>query len=215
MRLKADLTLFAVAVIWGTGFISQGIAARYRVAYLFNGASFMLAGLLLIPFLPRKTKFSASQLAWMGIAGTVLFLGSALQQVGILYTKVANAGFITSLYTVFTPFILWAIFREKPHWIDLAAVSIASLGAYLLSTAGSFQLQPGDGYGIGPGDHGKSGGDHNSGNVKPGDDGEFVIFGRTHEPVSVFPIPTLGRLSWPNSTNWRPSSARSPTSGST
>ena len=149
MRLKADLTLFAVAVIWGTGFISQGIAARYHVAYLFNGASFMLAGLLLIPFLPRKTKFSASQLVWMGIAGTVLFLGSAFQQVGILYTKVANAGFITSLYTVFTPFILWVLFREKPHWIDLVAVSIASLGAYLLSTSGRFQFQAGDGLELG------------------------------------------------------------------
>lgn len=145
MRLKADLTLFAVAAIWGTAFIAQGIAARYHVAYLYNGASFILASLFLIPFLPRERKLTGNQWTWMLIAGLVLFLGSALQQVGILYTKVANAGFITSLYTVFTPFILWALFRERPHWLDLAAVTIASLGAYLLSTAGSFIIQPGDG----------------------------------------------------------------------
>ena len=145
MRLKADLTLFAVAVIWGTGFITQGIAAQYHIAYLFNGASFILAALILLPVIPRRGRILTSQWLWMLIAGSVLFGASALQQVGILYTKVANAGFLTSLYTVFTPFLLWIGFREKPHWIDLLAVSIASLGAYLLSTAGSFLLQPGDG----------------------------------------------------------------------
>ena len=145
MRLKADLTLFAVAIIWGTGFITQGIAGQYHLAYLFNGASFTLASLILIPFIKRENKISSRQLKWMAMAGCILFIASALQQVGMLYTKVANAGFLTSLYSVFTPFLLWIGFREKPHWIDLVAVTIASVGAYLLSTAGSFQIQPGDG----------------------------------------------------------------------
>jgi drug/metabolite transporter (DMT)-like permease len=145
MRLKADLTLFAVAIIWGTAFISQGIAAQYHLAYLFNGVSFILAVVILLPFIPRGKKIPTNQWMWMLIAGSILFIASALQQVGIFYTKVANAGFLTSLYTVFTPFLLWFGFREKPHWLDLLAVTAASLGAYLLSTAGSFQIQPGDG----------------------------------------------------------------------
>jgi drug/metabolite transporter (DMT)-like permease len=140
MRLKADLTLFAVAIIWGSGFITQ-----YHLAYLFNGASFVLAALILLPFIRRDKKVTARQVKWMAVAGGILFFATALQQVGILYTKVANAGFLTSLYAVFTPFLLWIGFKERPHWIDLVAVSFASLGAYLLSTAGSFQVQPGDG----------------------------------------------------------------------
>lgn len=144
MRLKADLTLFAVAVIWGTGFITQAIAAQYHVSYLFNGASFVLASLILIPFIPRGTRVSRDQWLWMAVAGVILFAATALQQVGILYTKVANAGFLTSLYVVFTPFLLWLGFRERPHWIDALAVAIAALGAFLLSTAGRFQAQPGD-----------------------------------------------------------------------
>jgi drug/metabolite transporter (DMT)-like permease len=145
MRLKADLTLLAVAVIWGTGFISQGIAAGYHVAYLFNGASFLLAGAILFPLIPRKREISAIQWMWMVIAGFILFFASALQQLGIFTTKIANAGFLTSLYVVFTPFILWIFFREKPHWLEFVAVIVASLGAYFLSTAGNFQIQPGDG----------------------------------------------------------------------
>ena len=144
MRLKADLLLFMVAVIWGTGFITQGVAARYQVAYLFNGVSFMLAALILIPFMPRGTKISADQWKWIIIAGLILFFATAFQQVGLFYTKVANAGFLTSLYVVFTPFLLWVTFREKPHWVDLLAVFLAGVGAFFLSTAGRFAVQKGD-----------------------------------------------------------------------
>ncbi|MBI1856120.1 MAG: EamA family transporter [Chloroflexi bacterium] len=133
-----------VAIIWGTAFVSQGIAGQYRVAYLFNGVSFMLAALILIPFIPRGIQIPPEQWKWMLVAGIILFVATAMQQVGIFYTKVANAGFLTSLYAVFTPFLLWVGFREKPHWVDMIAVTMAAVGAFLLSTAGRFQIQNGD-----------------------------------------------------------------------
>jgi len=144
MRLKADLLLFMVAIIWGTAFVAQGIAGQYGVAYLFNGVSFMLAGLILIPFVPRSTKISKDQWKWMLIAGVILCIATAMQQVGMLFTKVANASFLTSLYAVFTPFLLWIGFRERPHWVDLIAVTLAGVGAFMLSTGGQFQVQAGD-----------------------------------------------------------------------
>lgn len=144
MRFKADLLLFMVAIIWGTAFVAQGIAGQYGIAYLYNGVSFMLAGLILIPFIPRNTKISKEQWKWMLIAGVVLCVATALQQVGLLFTKVANASFLTSLYAVFTPFLLWIGFRERPHWVDLIAVSLAGIGAFMLSTGGQFQVKAGD-----------------------------------------------------------------------
>jgi len=144
MRLKADLLLFMVAVIWGTAFVAQGIAGQHGIAFLFNGVSFVLASLILIPFIPRPVKITSQHCKWMVVAGLILFAGTAFQQVGILYTKVANAGFLTSLYTVFTPFLLWLGFREKPHRVDILAVVMAAVGAFFLSTAGRFEVQPGD-----------------------------------------------------------------------
>ncbi len=145
MRLKANITLLVVAIIWGTGFVSQGIAGRYHVAYLFNGVSFVLASLILIPIIPRGKKIACHQSKWMLIAGVILFFATALQQVGILYTKVANAGFLTSLYLIVTPLLLWLGFQERPHWMDLIAVVAATVGAYYLSTGGNgFQFQKGD-----------------------------------------------------------------------
>lgn len=144
MRLKADLLLFMVAIIWGTAFVAQGIAGQYGIAYLYNGVSFMLAGVILIPFIPKGIQIPKAQWLWMLIAGVVLCIATALQQVGLLFTKVANASFLTSLYAVITPFLLWIGFRERPHWIDLIAVSLAGIGAFMLSTGGQFQVQAGD-----------------------------------------------------------------------
>ena len=145
MRIKANLTLLFVAIIWGTGFVSQGIAAQYQLAFLFNGLSFILASIVLIPFFPKGRKIDKNAWKWILIAGLILFIASALQQVGIYYTKIANAGFLTSLYIVFTPFLLWIGFKEKPHWMDVVAVAGACLGAFFLSTAGILKVQPGDG----------------------------------------------------------------------
>ena len=97
MRLKADLLLFIVAIIWGTAFVAQGVAGQFGVAYLLNGSSFMLASLILIPFIPRGTKIIRDQWKWMLVAGVLLFIATTMQQVGLIYTKVANAGFLTSL----------------------------------------------------------------------------------------------------------------------
>ena len=145
MRLKANLTLLAVAVIWGTGFLTQAVAAQYHLAYLFNGVCFILAAVLLIPFIPRAKRIPTAQWKWMLVAGAILFAATALQQVGILSTRIANAGFLTSLYVVFTPFLLWLGFQERPLWIDLLAVIAALVGAYLLSSAGKgLQFQNGD-----------------------------------------------------------------------
>jgi drug/metabolite transporter (DMT)-like permease len=144
MRLKADLLLFMVAIIWGSAFVAQGIASQFGVAYLYNGICFVLASLILIPLIPRNTRIPKDQWKWMLIAGLVLFAATAAQQVGMFYTKVANASFLSSLYAVFTPFLLWIMFRERPHRLDLIAVTVAAMGAFLLSTAGKLELQAGD-----------------------------------------------------------------------
>ncbi len=146
MCLKANSTLFFIAIIWGSSFIAQDIAAQYRIVYLFNGASFLLGGLVLLPFIPRKRKIPRKQWRWMFIAGTILFFAATLQQVGIFYTQIANASFLTSLYIVIIPFLLWLGFRERPHWIDALSVTMAIIGAYWISTAGvGFEIKLGDG----------------------------------------------------------------------
>lgn len=144
MRLKADLLLLLVSILWGSAFVFQRIAGEQGVVYFFNGVRFLLGGLVLLPFI-RNWKFpSRNQWFWMGVAGTILFVAAAFQQVGIQYTTAGNAGFITSLYVVIVPFVLLIGWREHPRWLAIVAVVMAGVGAYLLSTGGSFRVQRGD-----------------------------------------------------------------------
>jgi len=144
MRLKADLTLFLVAIIWGTSFVAQRIAGQQDVVYLFNGARYLLASVVVLPFVKRKESVPREQWKWMLVAGLVLFVGSALQQAGLVYTTAGNAGFITSLYVVLIPIMLLIFWKEKPHWLALVAAGLAAVGAFLLSTGGGFVLHAGD-----------------------------------------------------------------------
>lgn len=144
MRFKADLTLLLVSIIWGTAFVAQRIAGESGGVYLFNGARYLLAGLVVLPFLHRGQPLPRAQIRWMLAAGFLLFVAAALQQAGLLYTSAGNAGFITSLYVVFVPIVLWIGWRERPGWLAVTAVAVAIFGAYLLSTGGSFEVRGGD-----------------------------------------------------------------------
>lgn len=149
MRLKADLTLFLISIIWGSAFVAQRVAGQAGGVYIFNGVRYLLAALVVLPFAFRVGRINISayprdQFKWMGIAGVFLFLASALQQAGMVYTTAGNAGFITSLYVVLIPMILFLFWREKPHWLFVAAILLAMIGAFLLSTNGKFEIHFGD-----------------------------------------------------------------------
>jgi drug/metabolite transporter (DMT)-like permease len=143
MRLKADLTLLLVAILWGSAFAAQRVAGQLGSVFFFNAARFLLAGIVLLA-LRLHTRPSKSQLLWMLAAGTILFVASALQQAGLLTTTAGNAGFITSLYVVIVPFVMLVGWRERPHWLAVLAVLLAALGAFLLSAGGKLRLQWGD-----------------------------------------------------------------------
>jgi len=144
MRLKADLTLFIIAIVWGSAFVAQRVAAQLGSVYFFNAARYILAGLVVLPFVKKNTSLPKRQFQWMFLAGFLLFLAAALQQVGMLYTTAGNAGFITSLYVVLVPIVIFVGWKEKPHWMSIIAVIMAGVGAFFLSTSGQFQIQKGD-----------------------------------------------------------------------
>ena len=151
MRLKADLALLLVSIIWGSAFVAQRVAGQMGSVYLFNAARYLLAALVVLPMAIRAKRLQSStedktsdQYKWMLIAGFFLFAGSALQQAGLVYTTAGNAGFITSLYVVLVPIVLFLGWREKFHWMAIVAVVLAGVGAFLLSTGGRFQIQKGD-----------------------------------------------------------------------
>ncbi len=165
-RVRADLVLLTVALIWGSAFAVQRVAARSLDTFAFNGLRFMLGALLLLPFSAfnpwnKRDRIASGSVDGAGSgnknaivdrksifyivsAGAVLFAGSALQQAGLKFTTAANAAFITTLYVVIVPIILVAFFKAKVGWVAWLAAGIAIAGSLLLSTAGTLHLASGD-----------------------------------------------------------------------
>jgi drug/metabolite transporter (DMT)-like permease len=165
-RIRADLILLLVALIWGSAFAVQRVAAQYFDVFTFNGLRFLLGGLVLFPFSKlnpfNKTNRSQERItpgmeklvlsprvdrkSWTFIflAGGLLFGAAGLQQAGLEVTTAGNAGFITTLYVVLVPVILVLFWREKIHWLSWLGAGIAIIGSLLLSTGGSLHLTSGD-----------------------------------------------------------------------
>lgn len=144
MRLKADLTLLLVTVIWGSAFVVMRVAAGHGTVFFLNGLRFLLGALLLLPFAKLRKAFNRTNLGFVVLAGFALFVGVGFQQAGLVTTSAGNGGFITSLYVVIVPLLLWVFWKETPSWLIGVAVLMAVAGGFLLSTGGSFQVRQGD-----------------------------------------------------------------------
>jgi len=144
MRLKADLTLLFVTVLWGSAFVAMRVAAGHGTIFFLNGLRFLLGAVLLLPFSKLNGAFNRTNLGFVCLAGFALFMGVGFQQAGLVTTTAGNGGFITSLYVVIVPLILWVFWKESPSWLTGLAVLMAVAGGFLLSTAGSFQVRSGD-----------------------------------------------------------------------
>lgn len=147
--------LFLTAFIWGTAFVAQSVGMDHIGPFAFNAVRSYVGGIALIPvilfFNSRKTaeqrqteQANRKTLILGGVCcGTALAVASLFQQVGIQYTTVGKAGFITALYIVIVP-ILGIFFHKRVGMKLWVSVVIAIVGLYLLCMTGSFALQLGD-----------------------------------------------------------------------
>ena len=147
--------LFLTAFIWGTAFVAQSVGMDHIGPFAFNAVRSYVGGIALIPVIlffnsrksieQRQTEQANRKTLILGgvCCGTALAVASLFQQVGIQYTTVGKAGFITALYIVIVP-ILGIFFRKKVGVKLWVSVVIAIVGLYLLCMTGSFHLELGD-----------------------------------------------------------------------
>ena len=154
--LRGSLLLLLGAVIWGVAFVAQRMGMDSMPPLAFNGIRMLLAGIALLPVIafadrkePARKPVTAEQKKDLRIAGllcgTLLFISSSLQQMGLVYTSAGKAGFITALYVVLVPVISWTVFRKNPGRVIWLSVALAVAGLYLLcAPAGGEALNRGD-----------------------------------------------------------------------
>lgn len=149
--LRADLLMLLTALIWGTGFVAQTAGMDHIGPYLFSGLRFALGSLCLVPLILRNAKKARAPEPLLNrgmlragiIMGLALALGINLQQVGLLFTSVTNAGFITGLYVIVVP-LLGLLLGHKTGLGTWLGCLLAVVGMCLLSIGDNFHVASGD-----------------------------------------------------------------------
>jgi len=140
-------------LIWGTTFIAQDTGMEFIGPYVFNAVRFFVGFLTLIPFYLIIEKKNASRIISKNrskfiylaiLIGIFLFLASALQQVALLYTDVANAAFFTIFYVPMVPIIVFFLFKKTIHWSVWPGVILCVIGGYFLTNFQDATVRLGD-----------------------------------------------------------------------
>ena len=154
--MSKTVSLFSALLctfIWGTTFIAQDTGMDSIGPFTFNAVRFFVGFLAIFPLvilfelkkfklefkLDFKTFFALSFLI-----GLSLFLGSALQQVALLYTDVANAAFFTIFYVPMVPIIIFLFKKKSIHWSVWPSVVLCLIGGYLLTNFHDATVRLGD-----------------------------------------------------------------------
>ncbi len=154
--MSKTVSLFSALLctfIWGTTFIAQDTGMDDIGPFTFNAVRFFVGFLAIVPlaFLFEVTKFKSefkldlkTFVILSFLIGLSLFLGSALQQVALLYTDVANAAFFTIFYVPMVPIIIFIFKRKSIHWSVWPSVVLCLIGGYLLTNFHDATIRLGD-----------------------------------------------------------------------
>ena len=150
-ELRATICLFLTSLIWGISFVAQVVGMDFMRPFTFNGISFLLGAVSLIPVILifEKTKPDAAERKklWLYglVCGLILFGASNFQQFGVDLTGSAGkSGFITGLYIIIVP-IAGIFLKQRAGKLTWIGAGFAVLGMYFLCVPEKFgSLEPGD-----------------------------------------------------------------------
>ena len=154
--MSKTVSLFSALLctfIWGTTFIAQDTGMDDIGPFTFNAVRFFVGFLAIVPlaFLFEVKKFKSELkldlktfVVLSFLIGLSLFLGSALQQVALLYTDVANAAFFTIFYVPMVPIIIYLFGKKSIHWSVWPSVILCLIGGYLLTNFQDATVRLGD-----------------------------------------------------------------------
>ena len=154
--MSKTLSLFSALLctfIWGTTFIAQDTGMDDIGPFTFNSVRFFVGFLAIVPLalmfeakkLKKEFRFDTKTFVILSfLIGLSLFLGSALQQVALIYTDVANAAFFTIFYVPMVPIIIFIFKKDFLHWSVWPSVILCLIGGYLLTNFQDATVRLGD-----------------------------------------------------------------------
>ncbi len=160
INVRNSLILLLTATIWGIAFVAQSVGMDHVGPFTFLAVRSYIGAIVLLPCIwllnkinpnedktltPKEKESSKHTLIIGGICcGICLMSASAFQQIGIQYTTVGRAGFITACYIILVPIISLIFLKKKCNTIIWVAVLLSLIGLYLLCITDGFAIGKGD-----------------------------------------------------------------------
>jgi drug/metabolite transporter (DMT)-like permease len=138
----ADAILLVVAIIWGSSYAVAKQALWFYPVLGFLAIRFGLTFILLLPQLRGEGLRAIRPGLPLGLVMLCIFL---CETWGVMLTTASNAAFLISLCVVFTPFVEWAMLRQRPSNLLFGACGLALVGGWLLTGGMAISLNLGDG----------------------------------------------------------------------
>ena len=129
-----ELSLIAIAAIWGLTFVMVQDAVREVPVMTFLAYRFIPAALI-VAVVARRSLLSLPAAGWRAgaVMGMFLTAGYMFQTFGLERTTASHAGFITGLFVVLTPVFGALFFRQSVERAAWIAAGVSAVGLYLLS----------------------------------------------------------------------------------
>jgi drug/metabolite transporter (DMT)-like permease len=144
-QTKAELALLSITVIWGSTFAITKVLLEGIDPFTYVTLRFALAAVLFALLFRRKLSGIGFESLPKGlILGLLLFIGFALQTVGLQYTTASKSAFITGLMVVMTPIFQVIIERRPPKIGNIIGIGLVTVGLYLLTSPEGSELNFGD-----------------------------------------------------------------------
>lgn len=137
--------LLCAAFIWGSSFIVMKNAVDFLTPAVLLTVRFVLASLFLSLLFHKQIKqFPRSSIKYALLTGMCLLLAYYVQTWGLTYTTPGKNAFLTAVYCVIVPFLVWLVYKHKPDTYHFIAAILCVIGVGLVSLDGNLQINIGD-----------------------------------------------------------------------
>ncbi len=148
---RAEIYILAVTVIWGSTFVISKSLLDHCTPLVYTALRFFLAAaIILVFYYNRVTVIPISTYLKGSVLGLFLFIGFALQTVGLQFTTASKSAFFTGLLVVLTPIVHYSVqhllkmVRKPLRYGNIVGVICSAVGLYLLTSPEGSTFNIGD-----------------------------------------------------------------------
>lgn len=146
-KLRADIYLLGITIIWGFSFVAVKAALEYSTPFLFLTLRFSLAAIVMLILFRKSIVNIDRKTLYAGLfVGFLIGTGYGAQTYGLDFTTASKSAFITGTFVVLVP--VFSVIFEKiiPRKLLWLGVLLALSGLYLLTSPEGNRFNIGDGF---------------------------------------------------------------------